>query len=61
MFNDNTKQYIPVYVVASVSEDNYVTVDSCYTDYSKANDRAEVLMEESFPLEWEVLSCKLEN
>ena len=49
-----------IYIVASVSEDNYVTVDSCYTDYSKANDRAEELMSED-DIEWEVLSCKLEN
>lgn len=50
------------YVVASISEDNYIETDSCYNDYGKASDRAnELEFLSGHNREWEVLTCKLEN
>lgn len=57
--NNIVKSWIPVYVVASVTEDGYIEGDSCYNDYGKANDRANILMYED-DREWEVLTCKME-
>lgn len=57
--NSIGKSWIPVYVVASVTEDGYIEADSCYNDYGKANDRANILMNEDDRV-WEVLTCKME-
>lgn len=48
-----------IYVVAAVSEDNYIQVDGCYLDYSKADQRATELMSESDD-EWEVIPSNIE-
>lgn len=48
-----------IYVVAAITEDNYIQTDSCYNDYGKACDRANELMHQD-DREWEVLPCKVE-
>ena len=49
-----------IYIVASVTEDNYIEVDSYYNSnsYYKALNRSNVLMDED-DREWEVLICEL--
>jgi hypothetical protein len=48
-----------VYIVATVSEDNYINVDSVWQTYSKANARADELMDED-DREWEVICSEVE-
>lgn len=58
--NSIVKSRIPIFVVARVSVDYYIEVDSCYNDHGKALSRANELMSED-DIEWDVLSCELEN
>ena len=49
-----------VYIVATVSEDNYIEVNSVWQDYSKANVRTVELMNED-DREWEVICSRVEE
>lgn len=49
---------IMVYIVACVSEDSYVNVDSVWTEYYSADKRCEELFVED-EREWEVISHRV--
>lgn len=49
-----------VHIVACVTEDNYIRVEGVYSDYDKASNIVNGLMENDPDVEWELLSEYLE-
>lgn len=48
-----------VHIVARVTEDNYIQVEGVYSDYDRASNIVNDLMESDPDVEWELLSERL--